>query len=478
MRHHIWKLLAAVAAIAFTFQIPTAKAELNGPTQKGQVCMQKVFGTPVSGSNRLNCTASDIRLSKAVKVSPETCVKGTSFTLKATFETVVTANSRYDAGYFFRTDGGPNARGDGTNATGECSLSALTPGVSPALNLDNDAAGDLNSGTYQVEFEIPNVMCVDTDKDGNLNLPNCTSWHNNTSVVATVSDPFNLADAATFKPDTKSKCTCDDDFEVPVKVEDAKITVTKTAAPTSVNEVGAAVTFTATVKNDSQVATLKITSIKDQITGGGLYDLGGIQGCTAGQPTAGLPGPCTPSGMTSCASLIGTTLPASGSATCYFDMFVSGNTGDVREDEVTICGTSENNAPCASDKATVAVTDFVGPDPTLTKTAVSAGCDVKVNYQVTVTNNSAIDAMKLNKLTDDLFGDLTVVGGDITETGCTVPQDIGKSGNYTCNFVAKLSSQSCNINHTNTVTGDTVDDDGYKAAPKDTATVKVQTTFP
>lgn len=478
MKRHTGKLLAAAAVIALTFQIPTAKAQLSGPTQKGQVCMQKVFGTPVSGSNKLNCTAGDIRLSKAIKVSPETCVKGTSFTLKATFQTVVTANARYDAGYFFRTDGGPNARGDGASATGECSLSALTPGVSPALNLDNDTAGDLNSGTYGISFEIPNVMCVDSDEDGFLNLPNCTSWHNNSSTLGTISDPFNLADAETFKPETKSKCTCDDNFQVPVKVEDAKITVTKLASPTSVNEVGAAVTFTATVKNDSLVATLKITSINDQITGGAGHDLSAIPACVQGQPSAGSPGPCTPAGMTSCPSLIGTTLPASGSASCYFDMFVDGNTGDVREDTVTICGASENNSPCASGEATVAVMDFVGPDPTLTKTAVSAGCDVKVNYQVTVTNNSAIDGMTLDKLTDDLFGDLTVVGGDITETKCEVPQDIEKSGNYTCTFVAKLSSQSCNINHTNTVTGDTVDEDGYKASPKDTATVKVQTTFP
>jgi hypothetical protein len=470
--------LAAAVAIACTFQIPTAKAQLNGPTQKGQICMQKVFGAPVSGSNKLNCTAGDIRLSKATSVSPATCIKGTSFTLKATFETVVTASTRYDAGYFFRTDGGANARGDGTNATGECSLSALTPGVSPAVNLDNDAAGDLNSGTHTISFEIPNVMCVDTDNDGNLNLPNCTSWHNTAGTVATVSNPFNLADAATFNPDTKSKCTCDDNFEVPVKVEDAKITVTKQASPTSVNELGAAVTFTATVKNDSQVATLKITSINDKITGGASHDLSGIAACVPNQPSVGSPGPCTPAGMTSCPSLIGTTLAASGSATCYFDMFVDGNLGDVREDKVTICGTSQNNAPCSTGTATVAVTDFVGPDPTLTKTAVSAGCDVKVDYQVTVTNNSAVDTMKLNKLKDDLFGDLTVVGGDIVSTKCEVPQDIGKSDNYTCTFVAKLSSQTCSINHTNTVTGDTVDDDGHAASPKDTATVKVQTTFP
>ena len=60
----------------------------------------------------------------------------------------MTANARYDAGFFFRTDGGASARGDGTNAVGECSLSALeprTPANPPTLNLDGDSCGDLNA---------------------------------------------------------------------------------------------------------------------------------------------------------------------------------------------------------------------------------------------------------------------------------------------------------------------------------------------
>lgn len=476
MRHHTGKV--AVAAIAFMLQISSAEAQVNGPTQKGEICMQKIFGTPVTSSNKLNCTANDIRISEATEVSPSKCTAGTSFTLRGTFKTVVTANSRYDAGYFFRTDGGPNARGDGSNATGQCSLSALTPGISPGLDLDNDTAGDLNAGTYSVTFEIPNVMCVDTNNNGKLNLPNCTSWHSNAGTVATISDPFGLTDAATFDPDTKSKCVCDDTFEVPVEVENASITVKKAASTASVKEDGAVVTFTATVTNDSQVVSLKITSIKDQITNGSLYDLGSIHGCAAGQPTAGSPGPCSTPSMVSCPSLIGTTLAAGGSASCNYDLFISGNTGDLHEDTVTICGSSDKNAPCASDTATVAVIDFVGLAPTLTKTAVSAGCDVRVNYQVSVTNNSAVDTQTVNKLTDDYFGDITQVQGDIVSTTCVAPKTVAKSGNYTCTFVAKIADQSCSIDHTNTVTGTLVDDDGVANSPSDTATVKVQATFP
>src|SRR5688572_18132070 len=172
----------------------------NGPTQVGSICMQKVFGTPVTNSNKVNCTANDIRLSRAVSVSPTSCVRGTTFDLTATFETIVTANARYDAGFFFRIDGGSNARGDGVNATGTCSLSALRPPPPtnpPALNLDNDTSGDLNAGTYNVTFTIPGVSCQDTDNDRMLNLPNCTSWHSNQGTVSSITN------ASTFNPDTK-----------------------------------------------------------------------------------------------------------------------------------------------------------------------------------------------------------------------------------------------------------------------------------
>ena len=102
----------------------------------------------------------------------------------------MTANARYDAGFFFRIDGGTNARGDGSNATGQCSLSALTPSVSPALDPgDGDTCGDLNAGTYELTFTIPQVLCQDSDGDGFLNLPNCTSWHSNQGTACDISDP-------------------------------------------------------------------------------------------------------------------------------------------------------------------------------------------------------------------------------------------------------------------------------------------------
>ena len=116
--------IVAIAAGALLMS-GIANAVDDGPTISDAGCMQTQFGTPVENKNRVNCTANDIRLSRAIAVSPSSCQRGTTFDLTATFEVNVTANARYDAGFFFRTDGGPNARGDGVNADGQCSLSAL-----------------------------------------------------------------------------------------------------------------------------------------------------------------------------------------------------------------------------------------------------------------------------------------------------------------------------------------------------------------
>src|SRR5262245_55967419 len=73
-------LYAAVVAAIFLGAHPAMAAD-NGPTQTGQICMQKVFGTPVTNSNKLNCTANDIRISGVAKdalgnplVNPSSCI--------------------------------------------------------------------------------------------------------------------------------------------------------------------------------------------------------------------------------------------------------------------------------------------------------------------------------------------------------------------------------------------------------------------
>src|SRR4029453_13633180 len=305
----------------------------NGPTIEPAPCMQAVFGTPVTNANRLNCTANDIRLSRAISVSPASCVEGTHFDLVGTFEEIVRANTRDDGGFFFRIDGGTNARGDGTNATGAGSLSALTPGVPPALNLDGDTCGDLNAGTYDLTFTIPQVLCQDSDGDGFLNLPNCTSWHSNQGTLCSITDAF------TFRPDTKSKCVCDDTFQVPVTVESPSGAVNKSATQ-------AVVTYEVSVKNNHTTRTVQINSLVDDLYG----DIALVQG---------------PVLSTDCNTLIGDTLaPGATSSACHFTVayLTPGTAGD-KKDTVTaeIEDTVNHNKADVTGSATISVNLQVGP---------------------------------------------------------------------------------------------------------------------
>jgi hypothetical protein len=450
------------AAGALLMGIQPASAVDNGPTSTGELCMQNVFGSPVTQSNKLNCTANDIRLSKATSVSPSTCTDGETINLTATFETIVTANARYDAGFYFRIDGGGNARGDGTDASGICSLSKLTPGISPALNPgDGDTCGDLNSGTYNVTFTIPGVLCQDSDGDGFLNLPNCTSWHSNANNVCNINSDFD------FDPDNKSKCVCDDTFQVPVIVEQATLTVAKSASPTQVSETGGTVTYTVNITNNAQFVSVEITSIIDTPYG----DVG------AGDPA----------GVTdnTCPDLIGDVLAPGGSTSCSFKFFVSGDSGQTITDTVEACGdqTNNGNQVCDDDDADVTITD-VSATPTLTKTATAAAnCHMDVSYTVTVSNNSAIDTLTVNSLNDDKFGDLTnAIGANagndqVVSTDCATGGTIAVSDNYTCNFVGRIIDNDCTINHTNTATGGVTDDDGVQSSPSDSANVTAAPSF-
>ena len=453
-------LLLCLVAIGGILVVPQpASAQDNGPTQTGEICMQRVFGTPVTNANRLNCTANDIRLSRAVSVSPETCTRGERFDLTATFETVVTANSRYDGGFFFRIDGGTNARGDGSGATGECSLSALTPGAPPALpqggtGADNDTCGDLNSGTYLVTFTIPQVLCQDSNGDGFLNLPNCTSWHSNQSTACNISEAFD------FDPDTKSKCVCDDTFQVPVQVEEVELSVEKTASPTNVPETGGTVTYTVQITNTASVESVTIQTLVDDIYGN-LHD------------------PANPNVTdNTCPGLVGFELDAGASTSCEFKALVSGNSGATVTDVVEVCAiqpSNNNEQVCGEDDADVHITD-VFTEPTLTKSAQSATCTVDVTYQVVVSNNSEIDELTVNSLTDDLLGDITSVHDNVISTTCEPGGTITPLGNYTCSFVGRISN-SCDFTHTDVVTGNVTDGDGITSEPSDSATVTVDITL-
>jgi len=451
--------MAATAAGLMLSAMPALAAD-SGPTVANTSCMQKVFGAPVSGANKLNCTANDIRLSRAISVSPEKCTAGVRFNLTATFETVVTANARYDAAFFFRTDGGANARGDGTAASGSCSVSQLN-NSGPGLNLDGDSCGDLNAGTVNVTFTIPDVLCQDTNGDGFLNLPNCTSWHSNQGTACSLDS--NVADA---NPDTKSKCVCDDTFQVPVLVEEGTIAATKDVTPntpSSLPEPGGEFQYTISVKNTASVVNMTLDRICD--------DQYGTIAVATRNPALTCPeGALGSINSTTCSLTPDVVLvPGDNSNpdtpgsvyTCTFKASVSGSVKTVT-DIVTFFGHDANNkATKATDSAQVSISD-VPPSVSVVKSLDGIAC-ADVNYKVKVTNSDSGDAsITLSSLVDNQYGSITSVHDNVLSTTCAVPQTLSKvdpaipgSGIYECGFKAHF----CGTSNTDVVTATVHDDD-------------------
>jgi hypothetical protein len=271
----------------FVVGAQAAFAADSGDSFTGEgLCMQRIFIGPPAGavsvppSDRLNCTANDIAIAKAVQpttcdtsgtgcVDANTCEEGEFFTLLATFQVNVTANARYDAGFFFRTDGGASARGN-ADTTGKCSLSFLTPPPPDNPNvfqLDGDTCGDMNAGQNQlVHFTIENVLCKEAkDSQGKplgvVALPNCTSWHSNQSTQCDAPTSATDSNVFDFHPDTKSKCVCDDTFTIPIGIKKPAGSLTKSATQ-------ADVTFSITVTNTSTLLIDVTKLVDNKVTGG------------------------------------------------------------------------------------------------------------------------------------------------------------------------------------------------------------------
>ena len=484
---------SAIAAITsgqndgFTIVGPAA------PNSNGDYCMQQVYsGSSISSSNLLNCTANDVKISKATEfcvqaldsngnptgtatcgtsppapgADPVTCNANQDILLTAKFQVDVNASSRFDESFYFRVDGGATARGTGGiggSVSGQCSLTNLKVGGDPATPNssivteakvgDRDSCGDLNQGSSFVTFTLP-VKCVG-DANGKLKLPNCTSWHSNSATKCELGLP--TGDSA---PETKSKCNCDDGFTLDILVEHPTISVKKKADPTSLPEPGGDVSYTVTVTNDGSTATVTLTSLTEDANNDGTVD---ITYNATSTPTL--------------ASICGTLTLAPGASTdCTFSGSVSGNAGDNIVDKACASGTDSNGGTvtpvCAT--ASVSIAD-VKPTASLVKSVVGASCAV-VKYKVEVTNTDTVEDLTLSALTDDTVGgngDITTTTGkhdNLISTDCAVSQTISKNGGkYSCNFEALVCADQ--LPHKDTVTGTLSDNDSNQVKPTGSATV-------
>lgn len=410
-------------------------------------CMDDLFpGT-------LNCNANDIQIARATNiVITDPCTfPGDSVTFNATFQVVLTAQTRYDIGLYFATDGDPNRNGA---LTGTCLVSnlALTPDP-PFVNLDPapDSCGDINATHSPMNVTINNFTstCVDSDGDGRLNLPNCSSWRQpGANEVCT--SPLQAF------PGAPSKCRCDLGFNIDIPVPAATLTVVKTANPTSLNEPGGVVRFTVSIRNDSAdpVNTVTINSLNDTV-------FGNLRSAAN-----------TAVSNNSCLTL-DTSIGAGETVSCSFDAPITGNAGFLHTDTVTAAGTDNRTPPnsvSGSDDATVTITDRA-PAISLTKTAnptqvLEPGGNA--TFTVVVRNDSlaSTDPVTITSLTDDIYGNLNGRGT------CSVPRTIPAGGSYTCSFVGFVGGNSGG-SQTDVVTALGTDDESNPVSASDSATVDI-----
>jgi hypothetical protein len=284
-----------------------------------------------------------------------------------------------------------------------------------------------------------------------LNLPNCTSWSQNTGGVCSTSN-----DAA---PGSPSKCNCDIGFNVPIFVETGSIQVTKDALPTSRPEPGGDFVFTVGVHNTAQFTSLTLDRICDDKYGL-IAKVASAPACPVGTLGTIKPG-------TTCA--VPQTLAPGGDYSCSFTGSVISNIATTVTNVVTVFGHDQNNVALqGSDSAQVAITD-VPPSANVVKSLVSLAC-ADVNYRVRVNNTDPAETLTLTALSDDGFGSITSVHGDVLATNCgvvaptgpgTLPATIPVGGSYECEFRAHF----CGGSHIDTVTATLNDNDGSTITP-------------
>jgi len=209
----------------------------------------------VSGLNN-NCTANDLTfVAVGLGVQDDGCVSTSddvSIFLRAQIANT-TAQTRYDVGMYFATDGDPNA--DGAES-GICSREILKPassvigaadcppldlnsGVGPFLNEDGDTCSDLLAESNPLNCtlqgrtdaqgktlrdaaimdftEAITFPCRDVEitPSGFVNIPLCSTWGNQQDQVSTDANITCDSELEAI-PGTKSKCRCEDlDSNIP-----------------------------------------------------------------------------------------------------------------------------------------------------------------------------------------------------------------------------------------------------------------------
>lgn len=270
------------------------------------------------------------------------------------------------------------------------------------------------------------------------------------TVTDTVTAEACLLPACSNPPITDS-----DDATVSIVAGPASIEVLKTASPTSVSAPGGQVEFTVEIINNSPGAIVTITNLVDDIYGD-ITTAGGNIDSTS----CSLPPPLDPDGDT---------------YTCSFVATVEGVAGEQEVNTVTATGRDADDNPVAnSDTATVFI---LGARPLVDIRKIARPLLVPapgalVTFSISVLNTSALEAIRVTTLVDDIYGDITTDAGDIESTTCSTPQDIAPGQRYSCQFTGNVAGTTAGL-HADTVFLQATDDSGDDLSAQDSAYVYI-----
>lgn len=233
------------------------------------------------------------------------------------------------------------------------------------------------------------------------------------------------------------------------------ITVTKTPTPASVPEPGGNVSFAVQVANGTAEA-VTLYELNDSVFG----NLLSATNAAVSSNTC----PAAP-----------TAIPGSGTYSCSFTAFISGDAGATHNNTVTArVRDDETNTTSNTGSASVPVTN-VAPAVSVTKTPRQAsvaepGADVA--FDLVVTNNS-VEPVTLYELTDSVYGNVADGSNSkLVSTTCAVPATLAKPGSYSCAFTAFVAGNGATT-HTNTVTARVRDNENGTASNTGSANVSV-----
>jgi hypothetical protein len=477
-------------SVALTMLILVGGGLLFGPqAASAQTCIQDVWKAHGNNQN-LQCTANDVTLSAATNINIITggecvngvcsCFAGQTVTFTADFRMDLTADTRYDVGFYIATDNDPN--NDGA-ITGQCTPTAsLVGNTSNFINLDAapDLCGDITGPlagnnppdnnplfvTAQISAPCP------TTPGQNLSLPFATTWRQpgSNEVCSGVGNGTTTNDVF---PGSPSKCNAGT-LVLPIISVETKFVVFKDYQGTGVFEdTGGEAVYNVRVRNDSTIA-ITLTGAAPSLTDNKYGNItqvhpagGGFFAVTATT--------CVPDGNTATCEVGGSIAPGAECSCTFTGVVPPGDFPGSFPDIVTVCANNPSNPTptCAFDDATVPYLDRLQP-PSLNKAVSNKQCQIDVTYSVAVTNGSAQDFLALTSLTDDKYGNITQVQGNVISTTCAVPQTLQPSGTYSCMFVGRITS--CSTTLTDIVTGQATDDDGASYTVTGTATVVVSVT--